>query len=57
MTSPSVVSISVIPAVNSTGRQMMAYQGMCWAASSAVLASRPTSVAVSNPSPNRTPTG
>ena len=57
MTSPSVVSISVIPAVNSTGRQMMAYQAMCWEASRAVLASRATSVAVSKPSPNRTPTG
>ena len=35
----------------------MAYQGMCWEASSAVVASSATSVAVSKPSPNSTPTG
>jgi hypothetical protein len=57
MNSPSVVSMSVIPAVNRIGRQAIAYQGMCWAASSAVVASRATSVAVSKPSPNSTPTG
>ncbi len=35
----------------------MAYHGMCWEASSAVVASRATSVAVSKPRPNTTPTG
>ena len=57
MNSPSVVSMNVMPAVNRTGRQMIAYQGMCWEASSAVVASRATSVAVSKPRPNTTPTG
>src|SRR5689334_10057372 len=40
MNSPSVVSMNVMPAVNRTGRQMIAYQGMCWEASRAVVASR-----------------
>jgi hypothetical protein len=57
MNSPSVVSITVMPAVNSTGRHTIAYHGMCWEASTAVVASKATSVAVSKPSPNRTPTG
>ncbi len=57
MNSPSVVSIRAIPAVNRMGRQMIACQGMCSEASSAVLVSRATSVAVSKPSPKTTPTG
>ena len=54
---PSVVSISVIPAVNRTGSARMACQAMCSDASSAVVVSRATSVAVSKPSPKTTPTG
>ena len=57
MNRPSVVSIRVIPAVNRIGREMIACQGMCSEASSAVVVSRATSVAVSKPIPNTTPTG
>ncbi len=57
MNSPSVVSITVMPAVNRIGRHTMAYQGMCWEASSAVVASRAISVAASKPRPKTTPTG
>jgi hypothetical protein len=57
MNSPSVVSITVMPAVNKIGRHKIAYQGMCAEASSAVVASKATSVAVSKPRPKTTPTG
>ena len=57
MNIPSVVSMSVMPAVNRIGRHKIVYHGMCWEASSAVVASSATSVAVSNPRPNTTPTG
>ena len=57
MKQPSRVSIRAIPAVNRMGRHMIEYQGRCWVASRAVVASRATSVAVSNPRPKTTPTG
>ena len=48
MNSPSVVSMTVIPAVNSTGRQAIAYQGMCPEASSGALAPAVLSLAGTN---------
>ena len=57
MKQPSRVSISDMPAVKRIGRHMIEYQGRAWVASSAVVASRATSVAVSKPMPKTTPTG
>ena len=58
MNTPSRVSISDMPAANRMGSEMIASAGSPPAtAAVADRPSRPTSVAVSNPSPNRTPTG
>jgi len=57
MKHPSAVSSKLIPAVNKMGRHMMEYQGRDRVASNAVVPSRVTSVAVSKPKPNTTPTG
>ena len=63
MNTPSVVSISDMPAANSSGRAMTApIGGLPWCdpppvAAAVVRASRPTSDAVSKPRPKRTPTG
>ena len=57
MNTPSAVSIRHMPAANSTGSTMIAYQGRANAAAPAASTSSPTSVAVSKPSPNSTPIG
>ena len=57
MNEPSMVSSRHMPAVNSTGRHKMAYHGRPAAALVPASTSSATSVAVSKPRPNRTPTG
>src|ERR1700738_2016417 len=54
---PSVVSTKVIPAVKSTGNTAIATTDNPLAAAAAEIPRRATSVAVSNPRPNKTPTG
>ena len=46
-----------MPAANRTGSVRMAYHGSANAAAPPASTSRPTSVAVSKPSPNSRPTG
>src|SRR6516225_1637936 len=57
MNEPSMVSSRHMPAVNNTGRHRMAYHGSPAAALVPASTSRATSVAVSKPSPNNSPTG
>ena len=57
MKQPSIVSSKHIPAANKIGNVKIAYQGKAKAAAPPASTSRPTSVAVSKPSPNRTPIG
>ncbi len=57
MKEPSTVSSRHMPAVNSTGRHMMAYHGSPAAALVPASTSSAISVAVSKPSPNNKPTG
>jgi len=57
MNAPSSVSIIPIPAANSTGSERMPRSGTVSVATPAASASRPTSVAVSNPRPKRRPSG
>src|SRR6476646_5449612 len=57
MNAPSRVSMRLIPAANRMGSERTARNGTAWVATPAATASRPTSVAVSNPSPKRTPQG
>ena len=56
MNDPSIVSSSDMPAANSTGRHRIAYTGRPLVAAPAARNRSPTSVAVSNPRPNRMPT-
>jgi hypothetical protein len=57
MNEPSMVSSRLIPAAKSPGRHKIAYQGSPAAALVPASISSVTSVAVSKPSPNSTPTG
>ena len=57
MNEPSMVSSRHMPAVNSTGRHKIAYQGSPAAALVPASTSSAISVAVSKPSPNSSPTG
>lgn len=57
MNAPSRVSNRLIPAANSTGSTRIAYQGNALAAAPPAMTSSATSVAVSKPSPNSSPTG
>ena len=57
MNAPSRVSNRLIPAVNSSGKTRMAYQGRPPAAPVPASTSRVISVAVSKPSPNSNPIG
>ena len=57
MNAPSAVSISDMPAANRIGSESTARNGTWCVATPAASASSPTSVAVSKPSPNRTPSG
>ena len=57
MKHPSIESSRLIPAANNTGRVKIAYQGRLNAAAPPASTSSPTSVAVSKPSPNSSPTG
>ncbi len=54
---PSVVSISDMPAVKSSGKIKIAKTGSPLPASTAAIPSSATSVAVSNPRPKSKPTG
>ena len=54
---PSVVSSNDMPAVNSSGKIKMSATGRPFPASTAAMPSKPTSVAVSKPTPKRTPIG
>ena len=57
MRHPSIESIRLIPAANNTGRVNMAYHGNSTAADPPASMRSPTSLAVSKPRPNKTPTG
>ena len=57
MNAPSAVSISDMPAANSSGSESTARNGTWFVATPAEIASRPTSVAVSKPRPKSTPSG
>ena len=57
MNEPSMESIRDIPAANRIGRQRIAYHGSPAPAAPPASTSSATSVAVSNPRPNRTPIG
>ena len=57
MKAPSAVSIRHMPAANRIGSESTARNGTWCVATPAASASSPTSVAVSKPSPNRTPSG
>lgn len=57
MKAPSRVSNRLIPAVNSSGSTMIAYQGRPAAAPDPASTSRVTSVAVSKPIPKSRPIG
>ena len=57
MKAPSAVSIADMPAANRIGSESTARNGTWWVATPAEIASSPTSLAVSNPSPKRIPSG
>ncbi len=57
MNDPSIVSSRLMPAANRIGSTRMAYQGRPAPAAPAARNSSATSVAVSKPRPNRTPSG
>src|SRR5450631_188347 len=57
MKQPSMLSSRLIPAANRIGSVRIAYQGSANAAAPPASTSSPTSVAVSKPSPNSSPTG
>lgn len=57
MKAPSAVSSSDIPAAKSSGSDSAARNGVSCVATPAAIASRPISLAVSKPSPNRRPSG
>ncbi|COX26851.1 Uncharacterised protein [Mycobacterium tuberculosis] len=57
MNEPSMVSSRHMPAANKTGRHRMAYQGRPAAALVPASTNSAISVAVSNPRPNKNPTG
>ena len=57
MKAPSIVSSRDMPAAKMIGRQRIAYQGRPPAAAAPAVASKAISVAVSNPSPKRRPSG